>query len=244
MTGSISKDSWEIDLTNGTLTIGNISADKITSGTIDAAQITVTNLNADNITAGFINGSRITDMSIEGGKIKNSTLSGLKLEDFAITEAKLDSKSVSGEKIKDLTITGSNIANTTLPGDKMEWHTLSDDQMVGGGLSTFSVDDEINTSLDRADFSHGVFNNTETANYCHAKNITVDSVLTAEDRFFTKRMFVDYGGQYFEATWQKISIPTFTNKYLKVYDGEDKYIGYTERFYVATDSSEIWVLKH
>lgn len=244
LSGSITRDNWSIDLTNGTLTIGNISADKITSGTIDAAQITVTNLNADNITTGSINGSRITDLSIEGGKIKNSTLSGLKLEDFAITESKLDSKSVSGAKIKDLTITGSNIADTTLPGDKMEWHTLSDDQIVGGGLSTFSVDDEINTSLDRADFSHGVFNNTETANYCHAKNITVDSVLTAEGRFFTKRMFVDYGGQYFEATWQKISIPTFTNKYLKVYDGEDKYIGYTERFYVATDSSEIWVLKH
>ena len=39
--------------------VANLSANKITSGTIDASKITVTNLNADNLTVGTINGQRI-----------------------------------------------------------------------------------------------------------------------------------------------------------------------------------------
>lgn len=178
ITGNIANGNWEIDFDNGTFSIGNISADKITSGTIDAAQITVTNLNADNITTGSINGSRITDLSIEGGKIKNSTLSGLKLEDFAITETKLDSKSVSGAKIKDLTITGSNIADTTLPGDKLENYTLSDTQVRGGGLSTWSTSDGIDRSLGYADFSNSAFFSDAPVDYINTRYLKVGSGAT------------------------------------------------------------------
>lgn len=42
--GSIINGSWKIDFTNGTLTIGNISADNITTGTLDASKVTVKNL--------------------------------------------------------------------------------------------------------------------------------------------------------------------------------------------------------
>lgn len=178
ITGNIANGNWEIDFDNGTLTIGNISADKITSGTIDAAQITVTNLNASNITAGYINGSRITDLSIEGGKIRNNTLSGLKLEDFAVSEAKLDTNSVSRSKIQDLTITGSKIADTTLPGDKLENYTLSDTQVRGGGLSTWSTSDGIDRSLGYADFSNSAFFNDAPVDYINTRYLKVGSGAT------------------------------------------------------------------
>lgn len=49
--------------------VGNLSANKITSGTIDASKIYVTNLNADNLTVGTINGQRIGDKSIDLNKL-------------------------------------------------------------------------------------------------------------------------------------------------------------------------------
>ena len=44
--------------------VANLSANKITSGTIDASKITVTNLNADNLTVGTINGKLIGNGSV------------------------------------------------------------------------------------------------------------------------------------------------------------------------------------
>lgn len=49
--------------------VGNLSANKITSGTIDASKITVTNLNADNLTVGTINGQRIGKGSLSLDKL-------------------------------------------------------------------------------------------------------------------------------------------------------------------------------
>lgn len=49
--------------------VANLSANKITSGTIDASKITVTNLNADNITVGTINGQRIGNKSLSLDKL-------------------------------------------------------------------------------------------------------------------------------------------------------------------------------
>lgn len=51
--------------------VQNLSANKITSGTIDASKITVTNLNADNITVGTINGKRIGNGSINLDKLSD-----------------------------------------------------------------------------------------------------------------------------------------------------------------------------
>lgn len=234
LTGTIENGDWVIDLENGTLTLGKVSASEITAGELDASQITVKNLNADNITAGTLNVARIADNS----------LGGVKLQDSTITTSKLGSKSVSGSKIADLTITGSNIAQTTLPGDKLVNRTLTDTQIQAQGVSTASLSAGVVSSLGFADFSDDVFNNRKTASYCHATNMTVDSVMSVEDRLFASRLFVYLNGGAYEATWQQITIPTFTTKYLKVYDGNDQYIGYTERFAVPTGTSDVWVLKH
>lgn len=234
LTGTIENGDWVIDLEHGTLTLGKVSASEITAGELDASQITVKNLNADNITAGTLSVARIADNS----------LGGVKLQDSTITTSKLGSKSVSGSKIADLTITGSNIAQTTLPGDKLVNRTLTDTQIQAQGVSTASLSAGVVSSLGFADFSDDVFNNRKTASYCHATNMTVDSVMSVEDRLFASRLFVYLNGGAYEATWQQITIPTFTTKYLKVYDGSDQYIGYTERFAVPTGTSDVWVLKH
>lgn len=243
ITGNIANGNWKIDFDRGTFTIGSISADNITSGTIDASNITVTNLNADNITTGSINGQRITDYSIQGNKIGTGEITG-GVDYYGRPTGNLAANSIKGGNIDSLTITGSNLADTTLPGDKLVNHTLNDLQISGNSLSTASLTGGINTSLQRADFSHGVFNNTETANYCHAKNVTVDSVFSAEDRAFISRLFMAYGASYYEASWEQITVPTFTNKMLQVFNGDDQYIGYVERHYVCTSTENVWVLAH
>jgi hypothetical protein len=62
--------------------INDVSANKLTAGTINGSVINVTNLNADNITTGTINGQRIGEGS----------LSLSKLEDDVYTESEVDGK--------------------------------------------------------------------------------------------------------------------------------------------------------
>lgn len=102
LTGSISggiSNSWEIDLTAGTLTIGNISADNITAGTINAENINVTNIN--------------------GANIKNGTIGSDPLASSAVTNAKLANLTITDEKIASNTITNGSILNNTLQTGKM-----------------------------------------------------------------------------------------------------------------------------
>lgn len=234
LTGTIENGDWVIDLEHGTLTLGKVSASEITAGELDASQITVKNLNADNITAGTLSVARIADNS----------LGGVKLQNYTITGGKIASSTIEGGNIKALTITGTNVANETLAGGKIASRTLTDTQIQAQGVSTASLSAGVVSSLGFADFSDDVFNNRKTASYCHATNMTVDSVMSVEDRLFASRLFVYLNGGAYEATWQQITIPTFTTKYLKVYGGNDQYIGYTERFAVPTGTSDVWVLKH
>lgn len=177
ITGNLTNGDWSVDFTNGQLVIGTISANKITSGVIDASRITVTNLNADNITTGSINGQRITDLSIASSKLGNGAVTESKIGDLSISNSKLKNSSVSGSKIQDLTITGSNIANTTLPGDKLVNNTITDLQVGDYSLSTASLSGGINKSLTSADFADDVFHNRDTAPYCHASNMECDRLL-------------------------------------------------------------------
>ena len=58
----------------GNAYIGNLSASKITTGTLDAGLITVTNLNAGSITTGTLNAGLITVTNLNAGSITTGTL--------------------------------------------------------------------------------------------------------------------------------------------------------------------------
>lgn len=78
LSGTIQNGDWKINLNDGTMTIGTLSANSLTAGTIDASVITVTNINASNITSGSINASNVSISnlsadSITGGKLTIST---------------------------------------------------------------------------------------------------------------------------------------------------------------------------
>ena len=107
LTGKINgglSNSWEIDLTNGTMTIGNLSANNITAGTLNVDRIasnsvgigklsgsisnnnwkidltngtlTIGNISANNINAGTLSVDRIAANSVGVGKLTGSITNG------------------------------------------------------------------------------------------------------------------------------------------------------------------------
>lgn len=73
-------------IANGAITnamINDVSANKLTAGTIDASNITVTNLNASNITTGTINGQRIGTGSLSLDKLSESVYTQSEVDDIA-----------------------------------------------------------------------------------------------------------------------------------------------------------------
>lgn len=71
--------SWATAVPLGNNALGNLSANKITSGSIDASVITVSNINAGNISTGTLNADRIAALSITGGKLAAGTITTDKL---------------------------------------------------------------------------------------------------------------------------------------------------------------------
>ena len=165
ITGGIS-NSWEINLTNGTLTIGNISASNITTGTLNASNVTVTNLNADNITVGTLNVARIANGSITGSKIGQNTITGGSLGNLAlstITGGNVGMYEISGG-------VGGNIGYTNnggIIGANLELSTISDAY----------TDDGINTGLGYAHYAAGVFSGVQRANYLMASYVSASDQL-------------------------------------------------------------------
>lgn len=56
--------------------IGNLSASKLTAGTINASDVNIINLNASNISTGVLNGNDVNVINISASNIKTGTLNG------------------------------------------------------------------------------------------------------------------------------------------------------------------------
>lgn len=101
LTGSITNGNWEINLTAGTMTIGEISANNITAGTINADSINVTN----------INGANIKESTVGSTQLGSGSVTTVKLGDLSVTNGKIGAGAVtggSGGKIASSTITTLN----------------------------------------------------------------------------------------------------------------------------------------
>lgn len=168
-------------ITAGTLdaskiTVTNLDASAITTGTLDASNITVTNLNAQSITAGYLNVDRIQSASLTGAKIAQKTITGGSSGNIALS-----------------TIIGGS-------GGNIGGSTITTANTVGG----------INTSLGYADFSNSVFNSQSQVTYMDASyvwarvaarlaQVIIDSYLTFDN---------------YAVTWKSTTIGGVTINYL------------------------------
>jgi hypothetical protein len=123
----------------GTNALANFSANKITSGSIDASVVTVSNLNAGNISTGTLNADRIAAASITGSKIVAGTITASNIATNTITATQIAAGTITATQIAANTITASQIAANTITASQIAAGTITTTQLATGTLSANNI---------------------------------------------------------------------------------------------------------
>ncbi len=123
----------------GNNAIANLSANKLTAGTIDASVITVSNINAGNISTGTLNADRIAAASITGSKLVANTITASQIATGTITADQIATATITGSKIAAATITASQIAANTITASQIAAATITTTQLATGTLSATNI---------------------------------------------------------------------------------------------------------
>lgn len=126
--------SWATAVTLGDSAIANLSASKLTAGTIDASVITVSNINAGNISTGTLNADRIAAASITGAKIAASTITASNIAAGTITATQIASGTITATQIASGTITATQISSGYVYAG-----TINANQINAGTLTGFTI---------------------------------------------------------------------------------------------------------
>ena len=153
LTGSIGSGNWEIDLTNGTMTIGTLAVGKITGSVsggsgwainFDIGTMTIGTISANNITAGTINADSITVTNINGQNIKGGTIGSTQLGDGSVVNRVLGGSAVSNAKVLANTLTSGSMSagvqNSLAGGDLADSVFNYGVQATYGSFSTLLLD--------------------------------------------------------------------------------------------------------
>ena len=131
--------SWGTAVALGNNALANLSANKITSGSIDASVITVSNLNAGNISTGTLNADRIAAASITGAKIVAGTITASNIATNTITATQIAAGSITASQIASNTITASQIASNTITASQIASNTITASQIAGNTITASQI---------------------------------------------------------------------------------------------------------
>lgn len=131
--------SWATAVPLGNNALGNLSANKITSGSIDASVITVSNINAGNISTGTLAADRIAAASITGSKLVAGTITATQIATGTITASQIAAGTITGSTIAAATITGSNIAANTITASQIAAGTITATQIAAGTITATQI---------------------------------------------------------------------------------------------------------
>ena len=123
----------------GNNAIADLSATKLTAGTIDASVITVSNLNAGNISTGSLAADRIAAATITGAKLVAGTIEAVSIAAGTITGAKLAVGTIEAVSIAAGTITGAKIAAGTITASNIAAATITATQIAGGTITADEI---------------------------------------------------------------------------------------------------------
>ena len=132
LTGKINgglSNSWEIDLTNGTLTIGNISANNITAGTLSADRIGANSIAVSKLTGSIVNGQWKIDLdngtmnigNLSAANITSGTLDAARIGANTIAVSKLDNNAKSSLMTSSSTTTQYYLSTSTTSATGGSW---------------------------------------------------------------------------------------------------------------------------
>jgi hypothetical protein len=133
----------------GNLAIGNLDAQKITTGFLAAARIEAASLNADKIIAGTITASQIAASTITGSKIAAGTLTAdniaantivaSKIAAGTITATQIAAGTITADQIAGATITAAEIAAETITAAEIAADSITVDRLTAGTLTAFTL---------------------------------------------------------------------------------------------------------
>jgi hypothetical protein len=119
----------------GNNAIADLSANKLTAGTIDASVITVSNINAGNISTGSLAADRISANSITGGKLAVGTIEAVSIAAGTITGSKIAAGTIVASNIATATITATQIAGGTITADEIAANTITALEIEAGSIT-------------------------------------------------------------------------------------------------------------
>jgi hypothetical protein len=108
--------------------IPNLSADKITAGTLNASLVNVTNLNAGSITTGTLNGTNVTVTNLNATNITTGTLNGA-IVGTGVSGNVLTTGTLNASLCNVTNLNASNITTGTLNADKIQAGTITADRI-------------------------------------------------------------------------------------------------------------------
>lgn len=138
----------------------NLTASKLTAGTIDASKISVINLNASNINAGTLNASLIKAGSMSADRIVGGTLDFKNIAVANLSAGSIVSGTLDASKVSVINLNASNINTGSLNAGLIKVGSMSADRIVGGTLdfkniavSNLSAGSIVSGTLDAAKVS-------------------------------------------------------------------------------------------
>lgn len=147
LTGKIENGAWILDLDNGTLTIGNISANNINTGTLSADRIGANSITVSKLTGTIASNGWTLDLTngtltignISADNINAGTLAAARIAAGSITFDKLTASTANGDGIVKLDGTGMEVSHSgigtrsksTLKSDGLKVYDASGN-LVGG----------------------------------------------------------------------------------------------------------------
>lgn len=98
----------------------DLTASKLTAGTIDASKISVTNLNASNINTGTLNASLIKTGSMSADRIVGGTLDFSKVNAASLSADKITSGTLDAGNVNVINLNADNITSGTINGQNLK----------------------------------------------------------------------------------------------------------------------------
>lgn len=138
----------------------NLTASKLTAGTIDASKISVVNLDASNINTGTLNASLIKAGSMSADRIVGGTLDFKNVAVANLSAGSIVSGTLDASKVSVINLNASNINTGSLNAGLIKVGSMSADRIVGGTLdfkniavSNLSAGSIVSGTLDAAKVS-------------------------------------------------------------------------------------------
>jgi phage minor structural protein len=166
-------------ITTGTLdanliTVTNLNANSITTGSIDAKLVNVKNLNASNITTGTLDASKINVTNVNADNITSGSINASIIDVSNLNANNITSGIIDAQKINVTNINASNVTTGTLDATKIDVKNLSANSITTGTIDA----SKINVSnINASNITSGSINASVIGvTNLNANNITTGSI--------------------------------------------------------------------